>query len=55
VAEYFGVEPTGLTIDVRTCEVYEFKAGRVSTTWTHGNLTTLFHQIDRSSTPDRAR
>jgi hypothetical protein len=55
VAEYFGVEPKGLAIDVRTCEVYEFEAGRVSTTWTHGNLTTLFHQIDGSSTPDQAR
>jgi predicted ester cyclase len=52
VGEYFGLPPTGHAIDVRTCEVYEFDAGRVSTTWTHGDLTALFQQIDGSSTPD---
>jgi uncharacterized protein len=53
VGEYFGLPPTGRAIDVRTCEVYEFEAGRVSTTWTHGDLTALFHQIDGSSAPGR--
>lgn len=48
MAQYFDLPPTGRAIDVRTCEVYEFEAGQVSTTWTHGDLTALFHQIDGS-------
>jgi predicted ester cyclase len=55
IAEYLGIPPTGRTIDVRTCEVYEFEAGRVCSTWTHGDMTTLFNQIDGSLSPGRLR
>jgi predicted ester cyclase len=53
VADYLGISPTGRSIDVRTCEVYEFNGGQVTTTWTHGDLTGLFRQIDGPSVPDR--
>jgi predicted ester cyclase len=55
VGEYLDLPPTGHTIDVRTCEVYEFEGGRVRTTWTHGDVTTLFTQIDGTSTPGPLR
>jgi predicted ester cyclase len=47
--KYLGLPPTGRAIGVRTCEVYEFEAGRVSTTWTHGDPTMILRQIDGSS------
>jgi predicted ester cyclase len=53
VGEYFGVAPTGREIDVRLCEVYEFDAGRVSTTWTHGDPAVLLGQIDGPAISDR--
>ncbi len=55
MGKYLGLPPTGRTIDVRTCEVYEFEGGRVRTTWTHGDVTTLFTQIDGTSTPGPLR
>jgi len=46
VGEYFGIAPTGREIDVRLCEVYEFDAGKVTTTWIHGDPMVLFRQIE---------
>jgi len=53
VGEYLGIPPTFHAIDVRTCEVYEFDDGRVSTTWTHGDPLVMFRQIDGSVVSDR--
>ena len=49
VGEYLSIPPARQAIDVRICEVYEFDAGRVSITWTHGDPTAMFHQIDGSA------
>jgi len=38
VAEYLGVAPTGRSIGVETCEVYEVDGGRVVTTWVYGDV-----------------
>jgi SnoaL-like polyketide cyclase len=38
VRHYLGVAPTGRSIDVETCEVYEFAAGFVVTSWVYGDL-----------------
>jgi len=54
VGEYVGIPPTGRQIDVPTCEVYEFDAGQVSTTWTHGDMALLFHQIDGAAATARS-
>ena len=49
VGEYFGIAPTGNEIDVRLCEIYEFDAGKVTTTWIHGDPTKLFRQIESAA------
>jgi predicted ester cyclase len=38
VNEYLGVAPTGKTISVETCEVYEVVGGVVVTSWVYGDL-----------------
>jgi predicted ester cyclase len=38
VDEYLGVAPTGRSIDVETCEVYEVADGVVITTWVYGDV-----------------
>jgi len=37
-AEYLGLAPTGRSIDVETCEVYEIDDGRVVNTWVYGDV-----------------
>jgi predicted ester cyclase len=36
--DYLGVAPTGRSIDVETCEVYEFADGSVVTSWVYGDV-----------------
>jgi predicted ester cyclase len=55
VGEYFGTAPTGREVVVPLCEVYEFDAGRVSNTWTHGDPAELFRQIQGPAIADRSR
>jgi SnoaL-like polyketide cyclase len=44
--DYLGVAPTGRSIDVETCEVYEFADGCVATSWVYGDvLGQLVRQI----------
>jgi hypothetical protein len=38
VRDYLGVTPAGRSIDVETCEVYEFADGCVVTSWVYGDL-----------------
>jgi len=52
-AEYLGIAPKGREIDVRFCEVYEFDAGQVTTTWTHGDPMELFRQIEDATSSGR--
>jgi hypothetical protein len=36
--DYLGVAPTGRSIDVETCEVYEFTDECVATSWVYGDV-----------------
>lgn len=38
VNDYLGLSPTGQSIDVETCEVYEIGGDLVVTTWVYGDL-----------------
>jgi len=56
VAEYLGVAPTGRSIDVETCEVYEIHNGQVVTTWVYGDvLGKLVNQMAAQSAADEGR
>ncbi len=44
-----GHAPTHRTIDVQTCEVYEFGEESVVATWTYGDPMRLFRQISAGS------
>jgi predicted ester cyclase len=48
VRECYGIEPTGATIDVPTCEVYELSDGVVTNSWVYGNPAVLFDQLAAS-------
>ena len=46
--EYLGIAPTGRSISVAQCEVYEFDAdegGRVTNTWSYGDPLAMFRQL----------
>ncbi|MFN8026903.1 MAG: ester cyclase [Acidimicrobiia bacterium] len=46
--EYLGIAPTGRSISVEQCEVYEFDAddgGRVINTWSYGDPLAMFRQL----------
>jgi predicted ester cyclase len=44
--EYFGVAPTGLSIEVETCEIYEVADDLVVASWVYGDvLAQLLRQI----------
>ena len=46
--EYLGIAPTGRSISVEQCEVYEFDAdedGRVTNTWSYGDPLAMFRQL----------
>jgi hypothetical protein len=46
VNDYLGRSPTGRSIDVETCEVYEIGAERIVTSWVYGDvLGQLVRQI----------
>jgi len=45
VGDYMGYAPTFRTIDMQSCEVYEFDRGLVSTTWTYADPGEIFRQI----------
>lgn len=47
--EFMGHAPTHRTIDVQTCEVYEFGEESVVATWTYGDPMRLFRQISAGS------
>ena len=50
VHDYLGVAPTGQSIDVETCEVYEIGGDLVVTSWVYGDLLgQLVRQIDTAS------
>jgi SnoaL-like polyketide cyclase len=38
VRDYVGVPPTGRSIDIETCEVYELGDALVATSWVYGDL-----------------
>lgn len=55
-AEYLGLAPTGRSIDVETCEVYEIDDGRVVNTWVYGDvLGQLMGQMTREPAPGEGR
>ena len=46
--EYLGIAPTGRSISVEQCEVYEFDAddgGQVVNTWSYGDPLAMFRQL----------
>jgi predicted ester cyclase len=43
--EFAGMAPTGLPIDVQTCEVYEFAGNQVIATWSYGDPLELPRQL----------
>jgi len=45
VDDYLGIAPSGRTIEVETCEIYELDQHLVVTTRTYGDLGQLFRQI----------
>jgi uncharacterized protein len=50
--DYLGLEATGRTIDVETCEIYRFGDGLVAETWTYGDPAQLFRQIQSGVADD---
>lgn len=45
VGDYMGYAPTLRSIDLQSCEVYEFDQGLVSVTWTYADPGQIFRQI----------
>jgi predicted ester cyclase len=45
IGNYMGYAPTLRSIDMQSCEVYEFDQGLVSATWTYADPGQIFRQI----------
>ena len=45
VGDYMGFAPKGQSIDVETCEIYEFRGGKVARSWTYGDPLELVRQL----------
>jgi ketosteroid isomerase-like protein len=43
--ECYGLAPTGRSLDVPTCEVYEVRGGAITASWVYGDPAVLFEQI----------
>jgi ketosteroid isomerase-like protein len=41
----YGLAPTGRSLDVPTCEVYELRGGVVTASWVYGDPADLFVQL----------
>jgi predicted ester cyclase len=52
VRDFMGVAPSGRSIDVETCEVYEFADERVATSWVYGDVMQLMRQLAGEEDPE---
>ena len=43
--EFAGLAPTGRSVDVRTCEIYQLEAGLVVATWSYGDPADMYQQL----------
>jgi predicted ester cyclase len=50
-AEFAGLAPTGRSVDVRTCEIYQLEAGQVVATWSYGDPADMYHQLTAEEGP----
>jgi predicted ester cyclase len=52
VGDYLGVAPTGRSIDIETCEIYEITEDLVSRSWVYGDvLGQLIQQLGAKDEP----